>query len=338
MRRVVVLFNEPCDGADTAELDVLDQVQAVREALGGAAEVCCFGVTLNLAALDAELVRHPPDVVFNLVEALGGNDRLGTLVPLLLESRGIRYTGAGAAAQIRLADKARAKASLRAAGLPTPDWFVPGGKTSRACERFPGAGSYIVKARCDHASMGLDDHAIVRADTAAELEAAIGERTRRFGAEFFAERFIPGREFNLALLQRSGTSVEVLPPAEIDFSAFTPDKPRIVGYNAKWREDSFEYLQTPRRFDLPVGDAELATRLEGLARRAWALFGLRGYARVDYRVDQDGIPWILELNFNPCLSPDAGFAAALAAAGIPFPAALERVLDAAATDAMLDDC
>ena len=117
------------------------------------------------------------------------------------------------------------------------------------------------------------------------------------------------------------------PPAEIDFSAFPPGKPRIVGYAAKWRDDCFEFQHTPRRFDFDPSDGPLLERLRGLARECWRLFGLRGWARVDFRVDAAGQPWILEVNANPCLSPDAGFAAALARASISFDEAIRRILE-----------
>ncbi|MGA2035451.1 MAG: hypothetical protein ABSG68_24650, partial [Thermoguttaceae bacterium] len=119
------------------------------------------------------------------------------------------------------------------------------------------------------------------------------------------------------------------PPAEIDFSAFPPGKPRIVGHRAKWEADSFEYQGTPRRFDFPAEDRPLLDRREELARACWRLFRLRGYARVDFRVDGRGQPWILEINTNPCLSPDAGYAAALAQAGISLEQAIGRILLAA---------
>jgi D-alanine-D-alanine ligase len=66
-------------------------------------------------------------------------------------------------------------------------------------------------------------------------------------------------------------------------------------------------------------DTILISELKRLAIECWKVFGLRGYARVDFRVDTQGRPWILEINANPCLSPDAGFAAAAAYAGISYP-------------------
>ena len=100
----------------------------------------------------------------------------------------------------------------------------------------------------------------------------------------------------------------------------------MVGYRAKWDEGSYEYHHTPRRFDFPAADVPLLDGLRDLARRCWPLFGLAGYARVDFRVDAAGRPWILEINTNPCIAPDAGFTAALAQAGIGYAEAVGRIL------------
>ncbi len=83
---------------------------------------------------------------------------------------------------------------------------------------------------------------------------------------------------------------------------------------------------TPRRFDFPPHDSPLLKRIGELAAACWDLFRVRGYTRVDFRVDPDGRPWILEVNANPCLSPDAGFAAALERAGISYDEAVARIL------------
>jgi D-alanine-D-alanine ligase len=118
----------------------------------------------------------------------------------------------------------------------------------------------------------------------------------------------------------------VLPPAEIIFEGFTDTMPRIVDYHAKWDTAAFAYHHTPRCFDFPPFDHELLARLQELARLCWEAFGLRGYARVDFRVDDAGRLWVLEINANPCLAPDAGFAAALERAGIDYTEAVRRIL------------
>ena len=114
--------------------------------------------------------------------------------------------------------------------------------------------------------------------------AVLRRRAPDLGGACFAEVYIEGREFNLALLA-GPDGPEVLPPAEIVFEGYGPDRLRIVGYRAKWDEASYEYHHTPRRFDFPAADAPLLDRLRRTARDCWRLFGLRGWARVDFRVD-----------------------------------------------------
>ena len=99
--------------------------------------------------------------------------------------------------------------------------------------------------------------------------------------------------------------------AEMLFVDYPAGKRRIVDYAAKWHSGSFEFCNTVRRFEFDETDRPLLAQLEDIARTCWRLFGLRGYARVDCRVDTAGRPWVLEVNVNPCLSPDAGFAAAV---------------------------
>jgi D-alanine-D-alanine ligase len=146
-----------------------------------------------------------------------------------------------------------------------------------------------------------------------------------------AEVFIDGREFNLSILDVDGRP-RPLPQSEILFDGYGKDRARIVDYRAKWEADSYEYRHTPRRFEFPEKDRLLLRRLEVLALRCWDLFGLSGYARVDFRVDAQGRPWVLEINANPCLSPDAGFAAALAEAGISYEEAISHILVCAARE------
>jgi D-alanine-D-alanine ligase len=186
-------------------------------------------------------------------------------------------------------------------------------------------GKWIVKSVWEHASIGLDETTQLLCDHAERAATLLRERAPRLGGACFAERFIDGREFNLALLAAPG-GPQVLPPAEILFEGYADQALKIVGYRAKWDSDSYEFHHTPRRFDFPPEDAALLARLRDLALQCWRLFGLNGYARVDFRIDPAGRPWILEINANPCLSPDAGFAAALDAAGISYAGAVERIL------------
>lgn len=319
--RITILHNAVPPEARDDELDVLVQVAAVSSALLQLGHApTALPCTLDLETLRRQLTAARPDVVFNLTEGLGGTDRLQHVAPSLLEALDLPYTGAPAAALWWTNDKLLAKARLQAAGLPTPAWAV-----AATAPGLPLAGPMIIKAIYEHASVGLDDTAIVACQDGRELAERIRAAEGRLGKPCFAEQFVDGREFNLSLLA-GPDGPQVLPPAEIDFSAFPPDKPRIVGYNAKWQVDSFEFANTPRRFDFPEADAELLSRVYELACRCWAVFELRGYNRVDFRVDRHGRPLILEINTNPCLSPDAGFAAALERAGIGYAEAMQRIV------------
>ncbi|MEW6252659.1 MAG: D-alanine--D-alanine ligase, partial [Planctomycetota bacterium] len=193
-------------------------------------------------------------------------------------------------------------------------------------------GTYIIKPVWEEASVGLDEDSVVPVRAAGGLQAALVRGAERCGGEVFAEQFIDGREFNLSVLAEAaadGTSAggpDVLPPAEIDFVDYASGKPKVVGYRAKWDAASFEFHHTPRRFDFPSEDRPLLDELSRIAARCWRVFGLRGYVRVDFRVDAAGRPFVLEVNANPCLAPDAGFYAATQQAGLPFAAVVSRIL------------
>jgi D-alanine-D-alanine ligase len=327
--RVLLLHEAVPDDAPPESRDTLLQAVTLQRALSELGHRCrVVPVGADLDQLARLLTAQRPDCVFNLVESLAGYDGVAVAVPALLDGIGIRYTGSRSAALGLANDKCLAKAQLRRCGLPTPEWLA----TTYPDDHFR-ADDYIVKARFEHASRGIDDSAIAHCRDASAARHHIEERTRRLARPCFAERFIRGREFNLSLLA-GHRGIELLAPAEIDFSAFPPGKVQMVGYRAKWAEESFEYHNTPRRFDFPASDAPLLAQLGTLARGAFDALGLGGYARVDIRVDDQG-PWILEINANPCLSPDAGFAAALAASGVPYKDAVQRILDAASVDALL---
>jgi len=318
--KIAILHNAVADSDAASDRDVVVQVETVEAALQtlghSSRRIAC---TLNLEIVEESLTQDRPGVVFNLVESLAGSDRLAHLAAVLLDDLDLPYTGTHSTSLHLTNNKPAAKERMRAAGLPTADWAIC---SSAAPLRPP----YIIKAVWEHASVGLDDHAIIRGGDGSTVAEQIESRSRQLGRQCFAEQFIEGREFNLSLLANAATP-HVLPPAEIDFSAFPKGKPHIVGYAAKWADGAFEFDHTPRKFDFPPADAPLLDTLRGLALDCWRLFDLRGYVRVDFRVDAKGRPWILEINANPCLSPDAGFAAALVRAKLPMQRAVEWILE-----------
>jgi len=319
--KIAVVHDALGEAARADELDVLAQVDLVSTALEASGhEVVRLVADLDLGRLARTLGECRPALVFNLVEALGGSARLIHVLPALLEHLRIPFTGSGSEALFVTSNKLLAKRLLRSADLPTPDWV------EERHSRLLGEVSrrWIVKPVWEDASVGIDDDAVVEGGAARVLAA----RQPGAAGPLFAEVFVEGREFNLSLLA-TATGVDVLPPAEIDFSALPAGKPHIVGYAAKWEPGSIEYAGTPRRFEFGPRDRRLLDQLRELAVECWDLFGSQGYARVDFRVARDGTPWILEMNANPCLSPDAGFLAAAERAGLDPQKVVERIAQAA---------
>jgi len=333
--RVAIVHNAVETDSAPDERDVLDQVQAVAAALASLGHsTVTVPCTLNLEGLQRRLQIERPDCVFNLVESLGGQGRLAHLAPALFSALGLPYSGSDATVLLWTNHKIWAKNRMRACGLPTPDWIGPWPAEPPAPQfwTLPGSGNgparWIVKSVWEHASLGIEDDGIVAGGNSELLLEVLQRRAGSLGDSCFAEAFVEGREFNLALLA-DADGPQVLPPAEIVFENFPQSKPHIVDYRAKWDTEAFEYHHTPRRFEFPRADRNLLAELAATARRCWEVFGLDGYARVDLRVDEHGRPHVLEVNANPCLSPDAGYAASLAQAGIAYSQAVGRILDAA---------
>lgn len=118
------------------------------------------------------------------------------------------------------------------------------------------------------------------------------------------EEYIDGRELNIPILELEDGTVKVFPISEIVFDEWPDDKPKIVNYAAKWDEGAFEYENTGRTFEPEGAPMEY---LEKLALKCWRLFRLRGYARVDARMDDQGNIFIIEINANPCIADGSGF-------------------------------
>jgi D-alanine-D-alanine ligase len=318
--RVLVLHSDIAAGAPPEEQDTLVAAAAVADALarkGHAATRAPFCAT----TLDAVLAAHEPDIVFNLVEGVDGLGRLAPQAPAMLAERGVRFTGVRAAPMDLTNDKPRTKRMLREAGLATPAWSLPPDWAGLDGRRW------IVKAALEDASLGLDDGCVVAGRDAVIARACAC--AARFGGAWFAEEYVEGREFNIALLQ-VGAGVRILPMAEMRFESWPAGKPRIVGYDAKWDEGSDGWNGTVRHFGVERDEPVLAARLRAACETVWPLFALTGFVRVDFRVDESGMPFILEINANPGIAPDAGFAAAAQQAGMDYPALIEAIVMAAA--------
>ena len=321
--KVLILHDTIPETAPQDQKDGLVQAAMVAEALGRLGyDPLSVPFSLDVLSFVDTLRSTRPAFVFNLVESVNGSGRLIHMAPAVMDQLGIPlYRGKHGCALPHLQQGDR-ETSHGLAGLPTPEWYSIEGLEGI---ELPHEGPYIIKSVWEHASIGMAEDSVLRTRDGTALLERIHGKADRFGGQWFAERFVEGRELNLSLLASDGRP-DLLPPAEIVFRHYPADKVKMVCYRAKWEEASFEYRHTTRSFDLGAADAALLEELERLARACWDLFKPRAYARVDFRVDGEGRPWILEVNVNPCLSPDAGFAAAAERAGLNMETVVRRII------------
>lgn len=282
--------------------------------------------TLDLQK-NADLLRETnPDLVFNLVDDIDADDSLHYLAAHFLQHLGLRFTGASADILFITSHKLLTKRLLRAAGVPTPGWV----SVEDAGDFVPGV-PYILKPVNHDASIGIDGNALVTVDSVEELRHALRVRQERTGWEYFGERFISGREVWVSLIGPAGEP-QVFPPAEMKFQDYEPgQEPQYVTYRAKWERDSFEYHHLKSTYAFAPGEAALVARLQEIARQTWQALFVRGYGRIDLRIDAQGQPWVLDVNANPYLPfHPGGILEAAQQAGWDFSRLLSEVIDQAA--------
>ena len=323
MKKIVILHSDISPDATEDELDCLKQAETIAQALHRLDyEPMLFPFGLDLNQTIKKLKSLKPQAVFNIAETLAAKGSLIYFAPAILDNLQIPYTGCGTQAMFQTSNKPLAKKIMYDARIATPAWVTQENFSSQTAP----ANIYLIKSFWEHASIGLDEDSLISYTNKENLLKEMSRRKEKLGGSCYAEAYIEGREFSIALIaDKSG--VRVLPVAEMLFRDYAPDKPKLVDYKAKWVADSFEYNNTIQKFDFNETDDNLISALHEIALRCWYLFGLRGYARVDFRVDNNGKPWVLEINANPCLSLDAGFAAALERAQIKYHEAIELIIN-----------
>ena len=318
----VAVIREEIDGSASPDAqDTVLQARSVCERLErGGWECVQIVLGRNPHVLEERLLEIRPDLVFNLVESYLGLASLACVAPALCRKVGIPFTGADEGVMALAGDKAAARRLMRSASIPVPD----GTSLDELRQgKFPGAGRYIIKSRFEDASLGLDGDCVVEARSRGELLWAMEELAPRMAGDCVAERYVPGREFNLALLADRHGGVRALPLAEMVFDSRMPG-PAILHYAAKWQEGSAAYAASVRSFDLD-DDLELSAALVDIGLRCWEVFGLAGYARIDFRVAEDGGIFVIDVNPNPCIAPDSGFVAAAGQGGLDHVEIVRRI-------------
>jgi D-alanine-D-alanine ligase len=330
-KRVIILYNKVEDHANLDEKDVLAQVNFVAENLLKLGyNPINVPITFDLSEAVKIIKSINPHFIFNLVEAFNSKGEFVYFAPALLNYLRIPYTGANLIPMFITTNKLLTKKELKRHNINTAPWFE-----IKDIDKIKPEERYIIKPIAEDGSVEIDDHSVFWGNDFAYIE-----RIKQMSPNYYyIEKFIDGREINLGLLGGTNDSIpEVLPAAEFTFDNFGPDKPRILGYRAKWIEDSYEYENSLRDFEIPEEDAPLIHKLGQIATQCWKVFHLSGYARVDFRIDHNNNPFVLEINTNPCINPDSGFVAASERAGLKFTDVITRMIkDAFKNDSLYEE-
>jgi D-alanine-D-alanine ligase len=272
----------------------------------------------DLQAFARDLSQYSPQntFVFNACDGFAGDNFSASLIPQLLSDLGYKHTGATAAAIRRCTDKARAKQFLMKKGVPTPAYQLFKKPTGDVNLQYPA----IVKPVHEDASMGIEERSVVTSEK--QLLERVDYVVSEYCQPALVEEYIVGREFAAAMWGNG--KMTVMPLVEHDFSAVTDPLKSFLTYESKWLEDSFTYNEFKVICPAEV-TVEEEENIKKVAVGAFRAIGLRDFGRVDMRY-RDGIPYVIDINELPDLSPDAGFARTSSTAGYTYDQMVDRIL------------
>lgn len=314
MNNNIIILHSDCspDSASADNYDTLVQLQeisAILTAEGYKVTPVAFSDSLdNIAAIFKEI---NPKCIFNLVETVKNTDRLQYTAAAFIEYLGYQYTGCPAWSLAALSSKTATKKILLSAKLPTPDFIK-----NKNCVSISDntATPWIIKPDTEHASFGIDSNSIIETASNEQIINLLANKNAASTYQWFAERFISGREFNVSILDNGFGLPNVLTPVEMTLSKKGEPQQhignKIIDYSAKWIADSENYNLFERKFVFDSHDNKLLSNIINICQSCWTLFGLKGAARIDLRIDNNNNPWIIDINPNPCLASDGGLIAA----------------------------
>jgi D-alanine-D-alanine ligase len=259
-------------------------------------------------------------VIFNWCEGLDGDPNAYDAIPPVLEELGFAYTGADAWALYTSQRKGLTKEILLKNRIPTPVSKVYDRAVLNGWRRYPA----LVKPANEHCSYGITRESVV--DSPQQLKERVQYVLDTWKGPALVEDFIDGVEYNVGLWGNG--DLEVLPIGAIDYSAFADYHDRLCTFDAKWNPESEAYRLTGVRCPALLEPA-LKRRIERVALAASRALRLRDYGRIDIRV-RNGVPYVLDVNANPDITMEGGFARSSRAAGYDYGQMTARILHFAA--------
>ena len=312
----------PEDRGSTADLrQMIRHMARVLRTLGH--HVTILPLAHDLFAFQRKLRRLGPDVVFNQYDDVVHGALYEMRFAAMVRMMGFPLTGSPALALGLSRYKHMSATLLHGSGIPIPpctELLEKVGEVDRHEWRFP----LIVQPGQEHAGIGLDRDSIVRSKKALRVQVRKILGTYRQPA--LVQSFLPGREFNVGLV--GGKRARVMPLAEVCYADLPPEIPPIMSYAAKWIESSVEYKKTWVICPAVV-EPELARQVSDIALRAFRAVQTWGYGRVDIRLDEAGVPRVLEVNCNASLEEGVALARSAEKAGISYRQLLQMIIDAA---------
>jgi D-alanine-D-alanine ligase len=272
----------------------------------------------NLEELEDRLCSFPPNdtFIFSNCDGFNGDTQGAVKIIRLIERMGFKHTGALADSISLCIDKPRCKEQLKQAGIPTPLYQVYTQNGGEFNLEFP----VIVKPTIEDASMGIDLGSVVC--NLNDLNNRVAYIIEKYQQPALVEQFVAGRELAVAML--GNKVVEILPIAEDDFSAIPDPLQHVLTYESKWKPESSAYNNIPSRVPAALTRKE-ENAVKKVAEGSFRAVGLRDLGRVDIRF-QNGIPYVIDINEIPDLSPDAGFWNSARVTGLTYPEMVERIL------------
>jgi D-alanine-D-alanine ligase len=295
-----------------------DVVSCLRES---GHDVRPIGIGDSLTELRATIHDWQPQVCFNLLEEFGGIVTYDQHVVAYLELLRQAYTGCNPRGMMLSRDKVLSKQILAYHRIPTPQFAV---FRRGAAPRIPKSLRYplFVKSATEDASLGISQASVV--EDAARLRERIEFIHAHTQSDALVEEYVDGRELYVGVL--GNDRIRSLTPWEFIFGELKPGRAPIATRKAKW-DRAYQ-----KRHGITSGKAErlasgLPEKLDRLARRIYRALHMTGYARIDFRVRDDGTPLVLEANANPNLEREEDFADAALHDGISYPALLQRLIN-----------